>query len=201
MDNPRNPADRLARQISTIATAPVVAVPVFVLINIAFAGSMAFCLIAVCIIFATFIPAAIVLVWSRHVRKTDRDIPDRADRPLPLACAIISYAAGTAVLLVLHAPWLVTGLMFCYATNTCVVLCITFFWKISIHAMGITGPATALAFATGIPGLLLALLAIPVMWSRVRLRRHTTGQVLAGFALGFILTGIQLPVIRAILGG
>jgi membrane-associated phospholipid phosphatase len=150
----------------------------------------------VCILFAGLIPIISIVFWSRKIKMIDLDIPEKNDRPFLLACAVVSYLIGTVVLLLLHAPWLVLGLILCYCTNTLIVLFITQSWKISIHAMGVTGPATALTFATVVPGLILGILVLPVMWSRVHLHRHTLAQVLAGACLGIPLTDIQLLLIR-----
>ena len=155
---------------------------------------------ALCILFAGVIPVLLVLFWSRNIIKKDADIPEREDRPLLLVLVIISYLTGTAALYFLNAPWLVSGLMFCYCTNTFVVLLINFFWKISIHSMGVAGPTTALVFAIGPSGLLFGILLLPVMWSRVHLHRHTAAQVLAGAGLGFLLTAVQLLLIGSFSG-
>ena len=153
---------------------------------------------ATSILFAGIFPIVLTVFW-RHIRKIPYDIPDKDDRTFLLVVVIVSYLAGTIALLDLHAPWLVTALMICYCTNTILVLVINLRWKISIHAMGTAGPMTAVIFAGGLPGLLFAGLLLPVMWSRVHLRRHTLAQVVAGAALGFLLTGVQLFLMKPVL--
>ncbi len=191
---------KTALVISYLANAPFVSIPVFILINFVISGARFIQLTVICVLFAGFIPVITILLWSRKTRKIDLDIPEKNDRPLLLASAVVSYLIGSGVLFLLHAPWLVLGLMVCYCTNTLVVLIITLFWKISIHAMGITGPATALAFAAVVPGLILGILVVPVMWSRVFLNRHTIAQVLAGACLGIPLTWLQLLLIQHVYG-
>jgi membrane-associated phospholipid phosphatase len=192
---------KAARLISFFGNAPLVSILVFILINYVLSGPMFVLLTVISIIFAAAIPVATVLVWSWKTKKIELDIPEKGDRPLLLVCVIMSYGIGAIILYYLHAPWLVFGLMLCYCTNTLVVFIITLFWKISIHAMGVTGPATALAFANVLPGFILGVLVLPVMWSRVHLRRHTIAQVLAGAFLGVSLTAIQLFLLRQLYGG
>ena len=81
--------------------------------------------------------------------------------------------------------------MFCYGSNTLIVFFINLKWKISIHAMGVTGPTTALIFINPL-FFIFGLLSPLVMWSRVTLKKHTLGQVLGGSILGYIITAIQL---------
>ena len=195
------PEDRFLRRaaegISILTVAPVVAIPVFlVIVFLMVQGPGRLLLSSVSILFAGIIPLSLILFWSRIVHDVPSDIPDRRDRHGPFVTVILSYAVGTAALALLHAPWLVTGLMLCYCTNTLAVFLVNLVWKISIHAMGIAGPATALAFAAGPAGLIPAFVLLPpVMLSRVYLGRHTTAQVVAGAALGFLLTGIQLAIL------
>jgi membrane-associated phospholipid phosphatase len=188
---------KIATLISILANAPLVSIPVFIVINYVVSGAMFIQFTLVSIFFAGIIPVLTLLLWSRKIKKTAFDIPEKENRPIPLVFAIISYFVGTIILDFLHAPWLVLALMFCYCTNTLIVFVITFFWKISIHSMGITGPATALVFAIGLPGFIFGILVLPVMWSRVYLHRHSIAQVLAGACLGVLLTGMQLVLIRA----
>ncbi len=116
----------------------------------------------------------------------------REQRISPLTFAILSYALGFGILTVMHAPWLMRGLMFCYATNTMLVLLITRRWKISIHTTGIAGPLVALSYQFGW-GILPLYLLIPIVGiSRVKLHRHTPLQVIAGGVLGVVMSIVQL---------
>lgn len=65
----------------------------------------------------------------------------------------------------------------CVASATFVI---TVLWKISAHTAGIAGPSTALVFVFGACALPLYLLAILMVWSRVKLGAHTLDQAVAG---------------------
>lgn len=88
--------------------------------------------------------------------------------------------------------------MFCYGTNTLIVFFINLKWKISVHAMGVTGPTTALLLFNPL-GFLMGLIAPLVMWNRVVLNKHSPNQVLAGAICGYLLTFIQMCLLLNIM--
>jgi membrane-associated phospholipid phosphatase len=148
--------------------------------------------VAVAVAFSTVFPAAFVLFLRKRGRIESADIEIKEQRILPFAVGVVSYAVGCAALLALKSPPTAQGLMFCYATNTAVTLIITRWWKISAHAIGISGPLVALHYQFG-PSIVPFYALIPlVAVSRVILRKHTAGQVIAGAALGAGLTAAQL---------
>jgi membrane-associated phospholipid phosphatase len=126
----------------------------------------------------------------RVIESTDLLI--REQRISPLTFAILSYAVGFGILTLMHAPWLMRGLMFCYATNTMLVLLITRRWRISIHTTAIGGPLVALTYQFGW-GILPLYILIPIVGiSRVKLHRHTALQVIAGGGLGVAISIVQI---------
>ena len=90
------------------------------------------------------------------------------------------------------AGYIVVGLMFCYTANTILVALITHWWKVSIHATGIAGPVVALIFRFGWLAVPLYALVPMVAQSRIRLGKHTAGQVVVGACIGTFLTAAQL---------
>lgn len=185
--------EKFAKLISTVTYSPMLAIPAFLFINLFFLNFHDFIIItSVSIFFATILPIAAVLTWSKRNVGVDTDLSKKEDRIYPLIIGITSYLIGTIVLYIFHAPALVTILMLCYSINTLTVFFINFFWKISIHSMGVAGPTTALTFAFGPVGSLLGLFIPLVMWSRVYLKKHTMSQVIMGATLGFILTTIEI---------
>lgn len=191
---------RFAEFISNIAYAPLVSIPAFILINIFLLNLYDFVVItSICVVFAGIMPILLVLGWLKSKNGTgveiDMDIPERKERFYPLLMVIISYAIGTILLYMLNAPLITTVLMLCYFTNTLAVFFISIYWKISIHAMGVTGPVVALIFVFGPIGTIFALLIPVVMWSRLYLKEHTLSQVIMGVLLGFTFTTIQIYIL------
>ncbi len=182
----------LARIISTFSNAPLVAIIVFLLINNhLLKGSEFVAVTFISIIFAALIPSIIAFLWINN-QKIEMDMPRKEDRVYPLLWIILSYLMGVVLLYFISAPPITTVLMFCYFSNTAVVLLISLFWKISIHAIGVAGPLAAIIYVFGYPGLLFTLLIPLVIWSRLYLKRHTLYQVIAGASLGFTLTALQI---------
>ncbi|MCE5213779.1 MAG: PAP2 family protein [Methanobacterium sp.] len=182
----------LANTISTVSNAPIIAIIVFALINYYFLKGNEYIMVtSISLIFATIIPSIIAFLWVKY-KKLEIDMPRKEDRFYPLLWILSSYLLGVIILLLISAPPITTILMFCYFSNTLVVLIISLFWKISIHSVGVAGPVAALIYVFGYVGL-IALILIPlVMWSRLYLRRHTLFQVIVGALLGFILTIVQI---------
>ncbi len=188
---------RFAELISNAAYPTLVSIPAFILINIFFLNLYDFLIItSICIIFAGILPIILVLWWLKSKNgngaEIDMDIPDREERFYPLLIVITCYAVGTILLYLLSAPLITTVLMFCYFSNTLAVFFINFYWKISIHAMGITGPVVALTYVYGSIGALFGLIIPFVMWSRLYLKEHTFSQIIMGVLLGFSFTTIQI---------
>ncbi|MGB9201138.1 PAP2 family protein [Methanobacterium sp.] len=183
---------KIARLISDITQPPVVSIPIFAIINYVLLGfNNSLVITMICWIFGAFLPITTSLILIRKMH-TDLDITDRTKRTLPLFFAVCSYLIGFLVLLSMGAPALTTALMFIYSSNTLIILFINLSWKISIHTMGVAGPAVVLTYLFGILGLLFGLLIPLVMWSRVELKKHTISQVLDGCLAGIVLTYVQL---------
>jgi membrane-associated phospholipid phosphatase len=109
-----------------------------------------------------------------------------------LLLGVLYAGSGFIVLNYLNAGDLVRGLMFCYMTNTIIIIVITKYWKISIHAAGVAGPLTAL-WIHGVHSPFVVIFIVSILgWSRIILKAHNISQVLAGFILGSFLSGIQL---------
>jgi membrane-associated phospholipid phosphatase len=183
---------KIARLISNITQPPVVSIPTFALINYILLGfNNSLVITMICWTFGAFIPiiTSLILIKKLH---TDMDITDRTKRTLPLFFAVCSYLIGFLVLLSIGAPALTTTLMLIYSSNTLIILFINLSWKISIHTMGVAETTVVLTYLFGFPGLLFSILIPLVMWSRVKLKKHTISQVLVGCFAGIIFTYVQL---------
>jgi membrane-associated phospholipid phosphatase len=180
----------LAKIISYICEAPFLAIFLFIILNF-FLNYDKFLLIeTISLCFATILPIVLIVSWSK-IKKVDKDYTVKETRNYPFLIAVAIYFIGAFILWLSSANPLTIVLMFCYGSNTLIVFFINLKWKISVHAMGVTGPTTALMFFTPL-GFLLGLLAPLVMWSRITLKKHTISQVLAGSILGYILTFVQI---------
>jgi membrane-associated phospholipid phosphatase len=73
---------------------------------------------------------------------------------------------------------------------------INHFWKLSVHASVAAGSTVVLVLAFGPLLLATAVLAAAVGWSRVRLRDHTTWQVVAGTVIGAVVTSLVFAFLK-----
>ncbi|MCS6989096.1 MAG: hypothetical protein NZM06_06210 [Chloroherpetonaceae bacterium] len=137
-------------------------------------------------------PALIVIALKKMGKVSDYDISRRESRALPFLLGVASYVAGALALRLLNAPPLIVGFMMCYAINTIFIFLITLVWKISVHVTSLGGPIAAMTYVFGAQSLWLLLLMPPLAWARVHLRAHTPMQTIAGGALGFSATLLEL---------
>jgi membrane-associated phospholipid phosphatase len=186
---------------SMIGNAPILAIPVFLIVNFTVLEGMNYIIItSLCILFCTILPI-VGIVLPRKILKKEKgkrlhyEIPDRKERITPLIIGITSYFIGVIILYFFHAPLITVALMFFYFSDTSVVFLINLFWKISIHAVGLTGPTSVLIYVFGPFGGILSFFLPIIMWSRVYLKKHTMAQVIAGSLLGYIITIIQIWII------
>lgn len=146
----------------------------------------------VAFLFSSVVPIAhVTWLWRRGAVES-LDVDQRQRRLWPLVVGTLSYVAGYVLLTRMQAPVIAAGLMFCYATNTLLVACITRWWKVSVHATGIAGPVIALIFRFGWLAAPLYALVPMVALARVILGKHTVAQVVVGACIGTFLTAIQL---------
>ena len=145
--------------------------------------------------FSTILAIATVYYMKQKGIVSNMDVSTREERVQPLAFGSIYCGLGFLLLKYLDAPALIQGLMFCYAFNTAIVWFITRKWKISIHAIGLSGPLVALwLHGFHLPifmGIALVLLCV----SRVILKVHTPAQVIAGAGMAMGLAYVQLTLL------
>ena len=171
----------------------MVALPTFLLLTVSFADSSArWTVTGTALAFGVAWPVAASV--GMILRRRGSGIDGPWDRQAFMGLGVLGYAVGVVALVSLAAPLLVTLLMFCYASNSAVLLAINVFWRASAHAMGVAGPTMALVFGFGGSGALLSLLLPAVGWSRIRLGAHDLAQIVAGAGLGYVLTGLQFSV-------
>ena len=191
--NSRDYFSYLAQGISIFGFAPVLSVPTFILIILSARVGSNFAIdLGIALLFGFLLPS---LTMYFFVKMNGISYNNRESRLVPLLSVAVEYLLGTVVFSVLSEPASATILLFCYGTNTLAIYLISLKWKISVHAMGVAGPTTALIFSIGTAGGLLGLLMLPVAWSRLYLKKHTPGQVVYGGLLGYVLTSIQFTLI------
>lgn len=190
----------LARIFSTICNPFLTALALFVMLAHALAPSDGafWRLLLTSTTFSSTGPMLYILWLYATERVTDLDMSIRAEREAVFAAFIFFYFFGALTLWAMHAPLLLTATMAGYTASCVIVGFITRYWKISMHALGITAPLVIFFYLYGARPLPFVLLVPLVGWSRVYLRAHTPLQVLAGSFLGFATVTIFFRLFRLI---
>lgn len=183
---------KLATVISAALNAPLIAILTFIPLILSQQPPNAPTLILISTIFGAILPLSSTYYLVRRGIIPDIYASIRETRTEPFLWAMASYLLGVTVLLYLNAPIAVTALMACYFGNAVIMLLITLKWKISIHAVGVSGPITALVFELGTKMIPLFFILFPVAWARVELEAHNKLQVAAGAVLSSVLTWFQM---------
>jgi len=185
---------KLASHLSAVLNAPFITLVTFTALILLHGVQGAPLLIAITSLFGCFLPLAMVYGLLKLDFIKDFYAHERDTRFIPFLWSTFFYLLGVISLILVSAPPAVTALMACYFVNGIVLMIITFKWKISIHASGITGPFTALVYLLGAFMLPLFLIIVPVAWARVELKAHTLMQVAVGAVLSSLLTWLQMGV-------
>lgn len=144
--------------------------------------------VIVCILPALYIG---YMVWRGHI--TDIHVRVREQRIRPFVVSVVCTVVAWILLRWMEAPSLLPLFTLFSLIQLAVMLLITLTWQISMHSMSITG-AVVVAGALYGPGtaLLLSPLIPVVGAARIKLRRHTLAQVIAGGILGALLTAVMV---------
>jgi len=183
---------KLASRLSAALNAPLITLVTFIPLIVLYGLDQAALLIAITSVFGCVLPLVMVLGLLKLDIIKDFYAYDKETRFIPFLWTTLFYLLGVISLIRVSSPPVVTALMACYFVNGIVLMLITFKWKISIHASGITSPFTALVYLLGGVMLPLLLVVIPVAWARVELKAHTKMQVTVGAILSGLLTWVQM---------
>lgn len=183
---------KIASYVSAAMNAPLIALMTFVPLILSQHHNNPLLLFCITTIFGAIIPLSSTYYLVKRGIIPDMYASDRKSRTEPILWAMASYLMGVTVLLYVKAPFVVAALMACYFVNAVVMLFITLKWKISIHAVGVTGPITALVFELGAKMIPFFLLILPLAWARVELKAHNKLQVAVGAILSSFLTWLQM---------
>jgi membrane-associated phospholipid phosphatase len=143
---------------------------------------------------AVFIPLLFVIQLVQRGEITDVDVQLREERMRPFAFTITAAGSACLLLTVGRAPLPLLVLAGTSWLLTVLLLSFTLCWKISVH---VAVAAEAAILIWGMSGSPLPLFIVPVIaWSRVRLGRHTSAQVIAGALLGASIALVALYLMR-----
>lgn len=140
--------------------------------------------------FILLLPILCIGWLKRRGRVSDFDLSVRQERIVPMLVAWLGVVLGGLALQQADAPRLLLAFALLQILQGVVFLLITLFWKISLHTTAVSSLVALwwLVSEQLLPLWLgpLLLLIVLVAWARLRLRRHTAGQTIAGATLGIL---------------
>jgi membrane-associated phospholipid phosphatase len=181
---PSGRLDRLAVWTSRIVSPPSLGLVGLILVGLSVGDPLIWRWVAVDALLSIVAPIVYVLGLLRKGEVSDIELFVREDRHRPYLATVVGMAAAALVLAAGGAPRLLVVLAIASLAQTLIFLCVNRRWKISTHSAAAAAVAVlgyAVVGATASP---LAA-AVPVVgWSRLRLRRHDRGEVIAGALVG-----------------
>jgi hypothetical protein len=181
---------RIAHNVSNILAPATISLPFILLVAFYQAQDKLSALIYACLtlFFLSVGPLMYIIVGVRLGKLSDIDVSRRSQRFGPFIFGIISAMIGWLILTLTDGPRNLQTVMIITIFSGIIMMMITLWWKISLHASSLGGVATMLTVLYGAVMLPLFVLLVLVSWSRVVLRRHTVPQVIAGSLAGIVLS-------------
>jgi len=177
-------ADALANTLSSVACPPVLAAVMMALAASMDASAQAWRFAGLYIGLAIATPILYLLWLVRRGTVSDLDVKIRGERWRPLLAAQLGMAIALVIFIAAGAPPLMIALAGGLLAYTSLAFGITLWWKISMHSAAAAAIAALMVTQVG-PHAFPLLAGVPLMaWARIRLKRHTLAQTIAGAALG-----------------
>jgi hypothetical protein len=176
-----------ARVVSDILSPPVVWAALVFPIALRGASTPAKGLLwaAIYITLVCLLPVLYIATMVKLGYITDIHMKVRKQRIVPLIVSISCTAIAWGAMRALGAPPLLPVFALFMLVQLAIISLVTLVWQISIHAISISGAAIASGALFGWVAALMALpLVVLVGAARLKLRRHTPAQVVAGTLVG-----------------
>jgi hypothetical protein len=181
---PRTTGEYIAHYISKIGSPPVMSLAGIVLIALNRPRPGIWTWAALYVGLTLLLPVAYLIWLIRKEQVTDLDVHLREQRSRPFIVAVSGQLAAWLLAWLGGAPDplpLITAASF---LQMFLILLITLRWKISVHTSTAAGVSVMIWQLIGPTGLYFALSVPFIAWSRIKLRRHTFPQTMAGMLLG-----------------
>ncbi len=196
-DGPAGAKARIADTLGRVFNPLYVAVPAILVASLEVSDTVgqAFIWWGICIMLSTILPLIDLVVRLKLGKVSDFHVTRKEERTVPMLFNLGYLAAGAALLLILGAPREIVAIEVSSLFMIAVAFVVTFWWKISLHALGLVEiyVLLLLVFRTWtffLWTLFFPVLIVAVCWARVYMRKHTLGQVLVGSA-----AGVAIPVL------
>ncbi len=195
---PRTPGEYVAYVISQLGSPPVMTLVALILLSMTLTLPGIWLWSGLYVTLGMFIPLGYVIWLLSQGKVTDLDLQLREQRTGPFRVALSGLVLALVLMVLGRAPYPLLLLTGASLVQAVAVYCITLRWKISVHTSTAAGMTILMLSVVGLSAAPLAVTVPIIAWSRVKLRRHTLGQTVAGVALGsaiFMIVLLLLPLL------
>lgn len=189
---PITKSNKIARTISNVGNPAILMIIAQVLAAVKIATPLAWQWAGFCIAITTLLPFSFIVMLSRKGKVSDIDIYFRHQRTVPYLITIGCTLLVLAVMWLGMAPLLLVTLVSAGIIQNISMFIINLKWKISAHAAGAATFSLLTVYFFGPKTLPIVMLVPMIIWARVRLRRHTLMQTIAGASLGIAVLSFCL---------
>lgn len=184
---PSTRGEYLAYGISQVGSPPVMGLAGLIVVAASVAMPGVWLWSGVYVLMAMVAPMMFLIWQVRHGRVTDLDVQLREQRKGSLLVTIAGFGVSWLVMHIGHAPPLLKAMAGAGFVQWLIVFAITLRWKISAHTSSAAGVTMLILHVFGLAAAPLVISIPLIAWSRVKLRRHTLGQTIAGALLGCVV--------------
>jgi len=191
---PSTRSEWLAYWISNVGSPPMMALAGLIVTATLLPSEGVWRWIAIYTVCAIGIPMGYLGYLLRQGRISDMDVTLREQRARPLIVTLSGLLAAELLFVMGGAPLPFRILAGASLAQAVLVFLITLQWKISMHTSTAAGMAVLILSVAGLAAAPVAISVPLIAWSRIKLRRHTLMQTLAGICLGIgvFLTAVLL---------
>jgi membrane-associated phospholipid phosphatase len=175
---------RVAKWVSDWMSPPVFGAAIMLIIGLALRTAVVWLWGGAFVVMCVGVPTGYVFWLARTGRVSDFHIPIRSQRIKPMILMLVMTLLSALLLVRLHPPVMLLGIAILGVFMMGFMFLVTLRWKISGHATAVTAFSSLCTLLFGGLGGFTFLLVPLVIWARLRLRRHTVRQTIAGMALG-----------------
>ena len=184
---PTTRGEHIAYWISQLRSPPLVALLALLLTAVTLTLPGIWMWAGVYVLLAMIIPLGYLIWLVRRGKVADLDLHLREQRYGPFVVTLTGAALAWGVLTLGGAPQVLRLLAAATGVQTLVVFLITLRWKISVHTSMAAGMTVLVWSVIGKAAAPLVITIPLIAWSRVKLRRHTFWQTVAGIVLGCLI--------------
>lgn len=149
--------------------------------------------------FTILTPTITIFLFRKINGFARQELGERKKRYMPILLTIISYIFCLMMMYKLNIPWYMTGIIWVALIVSVACIVVNLKWKLSEHMAGMGGVIGGLVSFSALFGynpvawLCLFILIAGVLGSaRIILGHHTLGEVISGFAVGFVCSLVVL---------